>query len=146
MKSPRQFERDWLSAGTRSMPHHQQWRLGQAEPAPVNNDSNMLSINQPVGVGFSHGGKSAQRFTLSKTESYEGHYDPPIAAYSLSQYMGIAVGKVGKQHLNLKTLIRTVGTGVTLTRPSAVGLEGVSATRFKPLMVTVTGGTHAKVM
>jgi carboxypeptidase C (cathepsin A) len=66
MKSSRQFERDWLYAGTPSVPHHQQWHLGQAEPVPVNNNSNMLSIDQPIGVGFSHDGKSAQRFTLSK--------------------------------------------------------------------------------
>ncbi|KAJ7017684.1 serine carboxypeptidase [Mycena alexandri] len=103
-----------------------------------NNNSNMLFIDQPVGVGFSHGTESVgtsqdaaadmwsflqiflkdSRFSKLAandlaiwTESYGGHYGPTFAAYFLSQNMAIAAGKVSGQRLNLKTL--GIGNGLT---------------------------------
>ncbi|KAJ7803441.1 serine carboxypeptidase [Mycena olivaceomarginata] len=107
-------------------------------PFSWNNNSNMLFIDQPVGVGFSHGTESVgtsqdaaadmwsflqiflkdSRFSKLAandlaiwTESYGGHYGPTFAAYFLSQNTAIAAGKVSGQHLNLKTL--GVGNGLT---------------------------------
>ncbi|KAJ7114342.1 serine carboxypeptidase [Mycena epipterygia] len=107
-------------------------------PFSWNNNSNMLFIDQPVGVGFSHGTESVgtsqdaaadmwsflqiflkdSRFSKLAandlaiwTESYGGHYGPAFAAYFLSQNTAIAAGKVSGQHLNLKTL--GIGNGLT---------------------------------
>ncbi|KAF7370026.1 Carboxypeptidase [Mycena sanguinolenta] len=107
-------------------------------PFSWNNNSNMLFIDQPVGVGFSHGTESVgtsqdaaadmwsflqiffkdSRFSKLAandlaiwTESYGGHYGPTFAAYFLSQNAAIAAGKVSGQHLNLKTL--GIGNGLT---------------------------------
>ncbi|KAJ7189887.1 serine carboxypeptidase [Mycena pura] len=107
-------------------------------PFSWNNNSNMLFIDQPVGVGFSHGTESVgssqeaaadiwsflqiflkdSRFSKLAandlaiwTESYGGHYGPTFAAYFLSQNTAVAAGKVSGQHLNLKTL--GIGNGLT---------------------------------
>ncbi|KAJ7251079.1 serine carboxypeptidase [Mycena rebaudengoi] len=108
-------------------------------PFSWNNNSNMLFIDQPVGVGFSHGTESVgtsqdaaadmwsflqiflkdSRFSKLAandlaiwTESYGGHYGPTFAAYFLSQNTAIAAGKVSGQHINLKML--GIGNGLTV--------------------------------
>ncbi|KAJ6556987.1 serine carboxypeptidase [Mycena vulgaris] len=107
-------------------------------PFSWNNNANVLFIDQPVGVGFSHGTESvgtsqaaaADVWTFLQiflkdsrfvnlaandlaiwTESYGGHYGPTFAAYFLSQNTAIAAGTVSGLHLNLKTL--GVGDGLT---------------------------------
>ncbi|KAK7045775.1 hypothetical protein VNI00_007176 [Paramarasmius palmivorus] len=107
-------------------------------PFSWNNEANLLFIDQPVGVGFSHGdlnvGTSQQaaadvwkflqiflqdsRFTDLQTrplaiwtESYGGHYGPTFAAHFLSQNAAIANGTVSGLPLNLKVL--GVGDGLT---------------------------------
>ncbi|KAJ6535565.1 serine carboxypeptidase [Mycena capillaripes] len=107
-------------------------------PFSWNTNSNLLFIDQPVGVGFSHGTESVgtsqdaaadvwtflqiflkdSRFSNLAandlaiwTESYGGHYGPTFAAYFLSQNTAIAAGSVSGLHLNLKTL--GVGDGLT---------------------------------
>ncbi|KAJ7935823.1 alpha/beta-hydrolase [Mycena leptocephala] len=116
-------------------------------PFSWNNNSNMLFIDQPVGVGFSHGTESVgssqdaaadiwsflqiflkdSRFSKLATndlaiwtESYGGHYGPTFAAYFLSQNTAISAGKVTGLHLNLKTL--GIGNGLTVTprQPTAL--------------------------
>uniref|UniRef100_A0A0W0F6L1 Carboxypeptidase n=1 Tax=Moniliophthora roreri TaxID=221103 RepID=A0A0W0F6L1_MONRR len=107
-------------------------------PFSWNNEANLLFIDQPVGVGFSHGdlnvGTSQQaasdvwkflqiflqdsRFTSLQsrplaiwTESYGGHYGPTFAAYFLSQNKAIAAGTVTGLPLHLTVL--GVGDGLT---------------------------------
>ncbi|KAJ7876222.1 alpha/beta-hydrolase [Mycena leptocephala] len=107
-------------------------------PFSWNTNSNLLFIDQPVGVGFSHGTESVgtsqaaaadvwtflqiflkdSRFSNLAannlaiwTESYGGHYGPTFAAYFLSQNTAIAAGTVSGLTLNLKTL--GVGDGLT---------------------------------
>ncbi|KAI0829246.1 serine carboxypeptidase [Trametes gibbosa] len=107
-------------------------------PNSWNEVSNMLYIDQPVGVGFSHGtadvGTSQQaaedmwkflqiffsdsRFSKYQkndfalwTESYGGHYGPTFAAYFLDQNAAIANGSVSGLPINLKVL--GVGDGLT---------------------------------
>ncbi|PFH50862.1 hypothetical protein AMATHDRAFT_75331 [Amanita thiersii Skay4041] len=107
-------------------------------PYSWNNEANMLYIDQPVGVGFSHGkldvGTSLQaaadvwtfmqiflndtRFTSLQgrklaiwTESYGGHYGPTFAAYFLSQNAAIDAGSVSGLKLNLQVL--GIGNGLT---------------------------------
>ncbi|KAG6853470.1 hypothetical protein C0991_004144 [Blastosporella zonata] len=107
-------------------------------PYSWNNEANVLYIDQPVGVGFSHGdlkvGTSQQaaadiwtflqiffndtRFAQYQpnnlalwTESYGGHYGPTFAAYFLSQNAAIDAGTVSGVKLNLKVL--GVGDGLT---------------------------------
>ncbi|TBU50585.1 alpha/beta-hydrolase [Dichomitus squalens] len=107
-------------------------------PNSWNEVANMLYIDQPVGVGFSHGtlnvGTSQQaasdfwkflqiffsdsRFSKYQknefaifTESYGGHYGPTFAAYLLEQNAGIANGTVSGTPINLKYL--GVGDGLT---------------------------------
>ncbi|RDB15219.1 Carboxypeptidase S1 [Hypsizygus marmoreus] len=107
-------------------------------PFSWNNEANVLYIDQPVGVGFSHGdlnvGTSQQaaadvwtflqiflsdsRFSKYQknnlaiwTESYGGHYGPAFAAHFLAQNAAIAAGTVSGLNLNLKVL--GVGDGLT---------------------------------
>ncbi|KAF8073373.1 serine carboxypeptidase [Lyophyllum atratum] len=107
-------------------------------PYSWNNEANVLYIDQPVGVGFSHGdlnvGTSQQaaadiwtfmqiflsdsRFVKYRknnlaiwTESYGGHYGPTFAAHFLAQNAAIAAGTVQGVNLNLKVL--GVGDGLT---------------------------------
>ncbi|KAJ7655893.1 serine carboxypeptidase [Mycena rosella] len=109
-------------------------------PFSWNTNANVLFIDQPIGVGFSHGTESVgtsaaaaadvwsflqiflkdSRFSNLAandlaiwTESYGGHYGPTFAAYFLSQNTAIAAGTVSGLHLNLKTL----GLGDGLTDP-----------------------------
>ncbi|OSD05930.1 serine carboxypeptidase [Trametes coccinea BRFM310] len=111
-------------------------------PYSWNNVSNMLYLDQPVGVGFSHGEtkvgtseeaaedvwKFLQMFLADSkfakyqktefalwTESYGGHYGPTIAAFILDQNAGIANGTVNGTTINLKFL----GIGDGLTDPLA---------------------------
>ncbi|KAF8184210.1 serine carboxypeptidase [Pholiota molesta] len=109
-------------------------------PFSWNNEANVLYIDQPVGVGFSHGdlkvGTSEEaaadvwtflqiflsdaRFShLSSnklglwTESYGGHYGPTFAAYFLNQNLAILERKIKGKKLNLQIL----GIGDGLTNP-----------------------------
>ncbi|KAI0757606.1 serine carboxypeptidase [Daedaleopsis nitida] len=111
-------------------------------PYAWNEFSNMLFIDQPVGVGFSHGSMTVgtsqeaaadvwkflqiffadERFSkLQKndfaiwTESYGGHYGPTFAAYFLDQNTAIANSSASGVHINLKFL----GIGDGLTDPLA---------------------------
>jgi carboxypeptidase C (cathepsin A) len=104
-----------------------------------NNRANMIFIDQPVSVGFSHGNTATLTGTdaaaadvwtfmqillsdprFSKyanstlaiwTESYGGHYGPTFAAHFLAQNAAIAKGTVSGITLNLKVL--GVGDGLT---------------------------------
>ncbi|KAJ7089473.1 serine carboxypeptidase [Mycena epipterygia] len=111
-------------------------------PFSWNTNSNILYIDQPVGVGFSHGTESVgtsqeaaadvwkflqiflkdSRFSnLASqniaiwTESYGGHYGPAFAVYFLSQNAAIAAGTISGITLNLKTL--GIGDGLTASDP-----------------------------
>ncbi|KAG6909963.1 hypothetical protein DXG01_014232 [Tephrocybe rancida] len=107
-------------------------------PYSWNNEANVLYIDQPVGVGFSHGNSSVgtsqqaasdiwtfmqlffndNRFSKYQkndlaiwTESYGGHYGPIFAAHFLSQNANIASGSLQGTPLNLKVL--GIGNGLT---------------------------------
>ncbi|KAJ7634047.1 serine carboxypeptidase [Mycena rosella] len=107
-------------------------------PYSWNTESNMLFIDQPIGVGFSHGTESVgtsqeaasdiwkflqifladSRFSHLAandlaiwTESYGGHYGPIFAKYFLDQNAAIAAGTATGLNLNLKTL--GIGNGLT---------------------------------
>ncbi|KAJ3560892.1 hypothetical protein NP233_g10540 [Leucocoprinus birnbaumii] len=107
-------------------------------PFSWNNEANLLFIDQPVGVGFSHGdlkvgtsqAAAADVWTFMQiffadprfakyrtnnlaiwTESYGGHYGPTFAAHFLTQNAAIDRGTVSGVKLNLKVL--GVGDGLT---------------------------------
>ncbi|KAJ7056231.1 serine carboxypeptidase [Mycena amicta] len=109
---------------------HNQWSWNGA--------ANMLYIDQPVGVGFSHGNTTVNttraaaedvwefmqiflndarfRNLISNklaiwTESYGGHYGPAFAAYFLEQNQAISIGAVDAILLNLEVL--GIGNGLT---------------------------------
>ncbi|KAJ7655888.1 serine carboxypeptidase [Mycena rosella] len=109
-------------------------------PYSWNTNVNMLFIDQPVGVGFSHGTETvattpaaavdvwhflqiffkdsrfsrlaAKEFAIW-TESHGGHYGPVFAKYFLAQNAAISAGTVNGHHINLKTL--AIGDGQTVT-------------------------------
>ncbi|KAG6854377.1 hypothetical protein C0991_007368 [Blastosporella zonata] len=103
-------------------------------PYSWNNEANVLYIDQPVGVGFSHGdslvGTSQEaasdiwtfmqlffndtrfsKYQQNDLAVYGGHYGPTFAAYFLSQNAAIAAGSVQGYTLNLKVL--GIGNGLT---------------------------------
>ncbi|KAK7439809.1 hypothetical protein VKT23_017385 [Stygiomarasmius scandens] len=113
-------------------------RTVSLNPFSWNTNANMLFIDQPVGVGFSHGTLdvgtsqeaaedvwtflqiflSDERFAHLQendlalwTESYGGHYGPTFAAHFLDQNAAIEAGTVQGLPLNLKVL--GVGDGLT---------------------------------
>ncbi|KAF5356576.1 hypothetical protein D9758_008269 [Tetrapyrgos nigripes] len=113
-------------------------RTVSLNPFSWNTNANILFIDQPVGVGFSHGtlevGTSQEaaedvwtflqiflqdsRFAHLQendlaiwTESYGGHYGPTFAAHFLEQNAAIEAGTVKGLPLNLKVL--GVGDGLT---------------------------------
>ncbi|CAA7266088.1 unnamed protein product [Cyclocybe aegerita] len=108
-------------------------------PHSWNNEANVLYIDQPVGVGFSHGdlnvGTSQQaaadvwtflqiffkderfaKYRINKlalwTESYGGHYGPVFSAYFLRQNAAILEKKISGITLNLQAL--GIGDGLTV--------------------------------
>ncbi|KAF9047503.1 serine carboxypeptidase [Panaeolus papilionaceus] len=107
-------------------------------PYSWNNEVNMLYIDQPAGVGFSHGdldigtsqdaaadvwtflqiffqdsrfAKYQPRNLALWTESYGGHYGPAFAAYFLKQNAAITAKTLTGVTLNLKIL--GIGNGIT---------------------------------
>ncbi|KAI0762022.1 serine carboxypeptidase [Trametes elegans] len=107
-------------------------------PNSWNEVSNMLYIDQPVGVGYSHGttkvgtsrdaakdlwnflqiffndpqfSKYQQRQFSLWTESYGGHYGPALSTYILDQNAAIANGSLSDLPINLKVL--AIGDGLT---------------------------------
>jgi len=113
-------------------------RTVSLNPFSWSNTANMLFIDQPIGVGFSHGnasvGTTAQaaaavwkmlqiffndpKFSIYQsrdfaiwTESYGGHYGPDFAAFFLSQNAAINAGTITGKIINLKVL--GVGDGLT---------------------------------
>ncbi|CAE6433524.1 unnamed protein product [Rhizoctonia solani] len=107
-------------------------------PYSWNEYSNMLYIDQPIGVGYSHGdtvvgtsedaaiavwkmlqiffadtkfSKYATRDFAIWTESYGGHYGPTFASYFLDQNAAITAGKITGVPINLKVL--SIGNGLT---------------------------------
>ncbi|KAF9788629.1 serine carboxypeptidase [Thelephora terrestris] len=107
-------------------------------PRSWNENSNMLYVDQPIGVGFSYGDatvmssleaaegvwKFLQTFfsdpNFSKyqtrefalwTESYGGHYGPTMASYFLDQNAAIAAGTLSGIPINLQVL--GIGNGLT---------------------------------
>ncbi|KDR77527.1 hypothetical protein GALMADRAFT_138623 [Galerina marginata CBS 339.88] len=105
-------------------------------PFSWNNEANVLFIDQPIGVGFSHGdlkvGTSEEaaadvwsflqifladkRFAhlrLNKLAFYGGHYGPTFAAHFLKQNLAILERKAQGTILNLQVL----GIGDGLTNP-----------------------------
>ena len=98
-------------------------------PNSWNEYSNMLYIDQPIGVGFSYGTddvtstvtaapyvwKLLQAFYTKfpqyesrdfglMTESYGGHYGPEFASYILNQNKGISNGSVQGENINIVAL------------------------------------------
>ncbi|KAG8731485.1 hypothetical protein FRC11_004013 [Ceratobasidium sp. 423] len=107
-------------------------------PYSWNEYSNMLYIDQPIGVGYSYGDKKvgtskgaavavwnmlqiffadpkfskyATRDFAIWTESYGGHYGPTFASYFLDQNAAIAAGTITGVKINLKVL--SIGNGLT---------------------------------
>ncbi|KAH8102251.1 alpha/beta-hydrolase [Cristinia sonorae] len=107
-------------------------------PTSWNEVANMLYIDQPIGVGFSHGSMTVNssetaasdmwkflqiffkdsRFSKYQknefalwTESYGGHYGPVFSAHFLKQNAGITNGTVSGVPINLKAL--AIGNGIT---------------------------------
>jgi carboxypeptidase C (cathepsin A) len=136
-------------------------------PFSWNSKANLLFIDQPVGVGFSHGtmdvGTSEEaaadvwtflqiflsdsRFSSLQshdlaiwTESYGGHYGPTFAAYFLSQNEAIAQGKISGITLNLKTL----GVGDGLTDPLSQYPGYITYAGSNPYHTLVSSSTIAR--
>ncbi|KAJ7733030.1 serine carboxypeptidase [Mycena metata] len=133
-------------------------------PHSWNTNSNMLFIDQPIGVGFSHGTESVgtseeaasdiwkflqifladSRFSHLAandlaiwTESYGGHYGPAFASYFLSQNAAIAAGTATGLTLNLKTL----GIGNGLTDPISQYPGYISYANSNPYGTLVSAST-----
>ncbi|KAH9887597.1 serine carboxypeptidase [Cubamyces lactineus] len=133
-------------------------------PNSWNEVSNMLYIDQPVGVGFSHGSttvgttlaaaedtwkflqiffsdsrfsKYQQRDFALWTESYGGHYGPDFAAYFLQQNAAIASGSISGIPINLKVL--GVGDGLTDPLNQYPGYISYAASNpYHPLVSSTT--------
>ncbi|KHJ32536.1 putative carboxypeptidase s1 protein [Erysiphe necator] len=98
-------------------------------PYSWNEYSNMLYIDQPIGVGFSYGENNVNSTTSSAvlvwklvqafyaqfpqyenrtfgvfTESYGGHYGPEFVSYFQSQNMAIKDGRIKAQVIDVKVL------------------------------------------
>jgi len=107
-------------------------------PQSWNQASNILYVDQPIGVGFSYGDTTTNSsveaakgvwkflqifFSDAKfceyktrefalwTESYGGHYGPTMASYFLDQNAAIAAGTLSGIPINLKVL--GIGNGLT---------------------------------
>ncbi|KAI0945689.1 hypothetical protein AcW1_001851 [Taiwanofungus camphoratus] len=131
-------------------------------PNSWNEVSNIIYIDQPVGVGFSYGtlnvgtsqkaaediwkflqiffadsrySKYQQREFALWTESYGGHYGPTFAAYFLQQNAAIANGTVSGLPINLKYL--GVGDGLTDPLSQYPGYISYAASNpYHPLVST----------
>ncbi|KAF8511482.1 serine carboxypeptidase [Hysterangium stoloniferum] len=133
-------------------------------PNSWNQVSNMLFIDQPIGVGFSHGTTTVgtslaaaqdvwkflqiffadSRFSQLATnkfaiwtESYGGHYGPVFAAYFLQQNAAIASGSITGIPINLQVL--GVGDGLTDPLTQYPGyITYASTNRYHPLVSSNT--------
>ncbi|GAB1517195.1 hypothetical protein RhiTH_000239 [Rhizoctonia solani] len=133
-------------------------------PYAWNEYSNMLYIDQPVGVGYSYGetvvgtskdaaialwkmlqiwfadskfSKYATRDFAIWTESYGGHYGPTIASYFLDQNAAIAAGTITGIKINLKVL--SVGNGLTDPYSQYPGyVKYAMSNPYQPLVSTST--------
>ncbi|KEP50782.1 serine carboxypeptidase [Rhizoctonia solani 123E] len=129
-----------------------------------NEYSNMLFIDQPVGVGYSYGdtvvgtskdaaialwkmlqiffadakfSKYATRDFAIWTESYGGHYGPTIASYFLDQNAAIAAGTITGVKINLKVL--SIGNGLTDPYSQYPGyVKYAMSNPYQPLVSTST--------
>lgn len=107
-------------------------------PQSWNQNTNIMYIDQPIGVGFSYGQTTTKssleaaqgvwkflqiffsdaKFSKYKsrefalwTESYGGHYGPTMASYFLDQNAAIAAGSLSGIPINLQVL--GIGNGLT---------------------------------
>ncbi|KAF9644836.1 serine carboxypeptidase [Thelephora ganbajun] len=137
-------------------------------PQSWNENSNVLYLDQPVGVGFSYGDattssslEAAQgvwnflqtffsdaNFSKYKdrnfalwTESYGGHYGPTMASYFLDQNAAIAAGTLSGIPINLKAL----GIGNGLTDPITQYPGYISYAKTNPYHPLVSDSTISSV-
>ncbi|CAE6534156.1 unnamed protein product [Rhizoctonia solani] len=129
-----------------------------------NEYSNMLFIDQPVGVGYSYGdtvvgtskdaaialwkmiqiwfadpkfSKYATRDFAIWTESYGGHYGPTIASYFIDQNAAIDAGTITGIKINLKVL--SIGNGLTDPYSQYPGyVKYAMSNPYQPLVSTST--------
>lgn len=133
-----------------------------------NNAANMVYIDQPVGVGWSHGNQTVgtsqeaasdvwefmqiflkdsrfQKFANRSlgifAESYGGHYGPAFATYFLEQNTGISNGSVTGVLLNLKFL----GIGDGLTDPATTYPSYVTYATSNPYHPLVNASVISEV-
>lgn len=137
-------------------------------PFSWNNEANVLFIDQPVGVGFSHGDTttvstsqeaavdvwtlmqillSDPRFSKYQnndlaiwTESYGGHYGPAFAAHFLSQNAAIDKGTVSGIKMNLKVL----GIGDGLTDPLVQYAQYLTYSQSNPYHPLVSSSVFSR--
>ncbi|KAF8315624.1 alpha/beta-hydrolase [Clavulina sp. PMI_390] len=138
-------------------------------PYSWNNYSNVIYVDQPVGVGYSYGTESVtSSFTAAEavyqflqiffndsvfskyatdsfalwTESYGGHYGPAFTSYFESQNAIVAAGK-GNGLLPIH--LTTFGLGNGLTDPLTQYPQYVTYSQSNPYRATVSASTAKSV-